>query len=271
MTREQFAFTPKAPARRPFPAGSGSCHVPPRLDAFHGTAGGVERKIDGMKYRFAGARSSEQLDLASELVTKRYAWRGYDAEGALGASGSAGDATFLAHCSGRVDGTLTVRIDSQTGLLAEQLYPEEIADLRQKGARLCEFGRLAFDEGVNTLEILGPLSHLGMGYARQRYACTDLVIEVNPRHVGFYLRAFGGTILGDERICDRVVAPALLLHLPLGEAMFQAHMLGGSRAGRRSIYPYFFGRDELAALNRELTFLDFSGEERKRKRAHAIC
>jgi N-acyl amino acid synthase FeeM len=215
----------------------------------------VVRAIDGTKYRFACATSAQQHDLASELVMRRYAWRGYDAEGALGGNLQAGEVTFVAHCGARVDGTLTVRIDGQTELLAEQLYPQEIERLRRRGARLCEFGRLAFDEGVNTLEILGPLFHLGLAYARGPHACTDMVIEVNPRHVGFYQRVFGFEVLGEERTCDRVSAPAVLLRLPLGEAAFHAEVQGGERAGRRSIYPYCLGEAEISEFRRELARL----------------
>jgi hypothetical protein len=179
---------------------------------------GVERRIDGKKYHFVGAASAEQLDLASDLVLRRYSWRGYDAEGALAGNIQAGEVTYIARCGARVDGTLTVRVDGQAELLAEQLYPVEVARLRRNGKKLCEFGRLAFDEGINTLEILGPLFHLGMHFARLRHGCTDMVIEVNPRHAGFYQRVFGFKVLGEERTCDRVAAPAVLLHLSLDEA-----------------------------------------------------
>jgi N-acyl amino acid synthase FeeM len=232
---------------------------------------GVERRIDGIKYRFARAGSVEQLELASDLVMRRYAWRGYDAEGALGAGGARGEVTYLAHCGARVDGTLTVRIDGQSELLAEHLYPAEIAGLRRKGARLCEFGRLAFDEGINTLEILGPLFHLGMSFARSRHACTHMVIEVNPRHVGFYQRVFGFKVLGEERTCDRVSAPAVLLHLSLEQASSHAEAQGGKRTGRRSIYPYCLGRNELVTSHRSLRSADMGSYEDEPGGAYAVC
>ena len=45
------------------------------------------------------------------------------------------------------------------------------------------------------------------------HGVTDVFIEVNPRHVAFYSRALGFVVLGDERICARVGAPSVLLHL----------------------------------------------------------
>jgi N-acyl amino acid synthase FeeM len=223
-----------------------------------------------MRYRFASARSEQQLDLARELVMRRYAWRGYDAEWATSNDEPAGAVTFLAQSGARIDGTLTVRIDGQTDLLAEQLYPQEIERLRRNGARLCEFGRLAFDEGINTLEILGPLFHLGMAYARWGHACTDMVIEVNPRHAGFYQRVGKMTVLGNVKTCDRVAAPAVLLHLSLERAAFCANEEGGERTGRKSIFSYCFGRDEIAALTRELASVGIGGREDGFERAYPV-
>lgn len=258
MTREQFVFNPKAPAWHfPSPLGGSWPSVRDQSGAAEvRQSQGIERTIDGVKFRFAAVSSRQQRNRANELVMKRYSWRGYDVEGALGGDDSAGEVTFIAHAGDRVVGTLTVRVDARTDLLAEDLYAEEIEHLRRQGRSVCEFVRLAFDEGINTLEVLGPLAHLGMAYAKRLHASTDLVIEVNPRHVGFYQRAFGGEVFGEERICNRVAAPASLLRLPLADALTRAHLLGGERVGRRSIYPYFLGFQENRALIRELALLD---------------
>ena len=53
-------------------------------------------------------------------------------------------------------------------------------------------------------------------FAFQIKNVTQLVIEVNPRHVGFYQKLLGFSIIGSEKSCERVNnAPALLLHLDL--------------------------------------------------------
>jgi hypothetical protein len=272
MTLEQFSSDAQVSALQPLRAltwnsfalpfwpevGTRSERIKPRQ--------GIERRIDGKKYHSAKAVSAEQLDLASDLVLRRYSWRGYDAEGALAGNVPAGEVTYIARCGASVDGTLTVRVDGQAELFAEQLYPVEVARLRGNGKKLCEFGRLAFDEGINTLEILGPLFHLGMYFARVRHKCTDMVIEVNPRHAGFYQRVFGFKVLGEERTCDRVAAPAVLLHLSLEEASRDAEAQGGRRTGRRSIYPYCLGRIELAALRGPM---DVANDDRGSERAYA--
>jgi hypothetical protein len=48
---------------------------------------------------------------------------------------------------------------------------------------------------------------------RERADITDMFIEVNPRHVPFYRRAFGFRVAAPERTCPRVLAPSVLLRL----------------------------------------------------------
>ncbi len=42
---------------------------------------------------------------------------------------------------------------------------------------------------------------------------TDVFIEVNPRHVTYYSRIMGFVVAAGERLCERVCAPSVLLHL----------------------------------------------------------
>lgn len=221
----------------------------------------VTREISGQLYHFGCPVTHEQRDWTLDLVERRYGWRGYDPIGALNNASRSDEVTFMAVQGQSVDGTLTVRIDHCSRLLAEDLYPEEVAQLRHRGARLCEFGRLAFETGVSTLDILGPLFHLGMLYARQVHDCTDMIVEVHPRHVGFYQRVFGFEVFGTMKNCERVAAPAVLLRLSLTEASFLATIQGGERAGRRSIYPYCLSEDERNDYCRELEAISLRGED----------
>lgn len=50
-------------------------------------------------------------------------------------------------------------------------------------------------------------------YARNLYQATDFFCEVNPRHATPQKRMFGFQQIGKEKICPRVNAPAVLLHL----------------------------------------------------------
>ncbi|MGV7643067.1 N-acyl amino acid synthase FeeM domain-containing protein, partial [Mycobacterium kansasii] len=83
-------------------------------------------------------------------------------------------------------GTLTIGLDSGIGLMADQIFKEELDEQRERGARMCEFTKLAFDPSVRSKASLANLFHLAVIYARDIHDCTDIVIEVNPRHRRFY-------------------------------------------------------------------------------------
>lgn len=235
-----------------FAAGSLIPHFHDRVAPSRATPGqpsspaSVDRYVEGKGYRFGRVQQANDIASVARLLTKRYAWRGYDVQAVLANMRPTHEVTLVAACADEIHGTLTVRVDGQAPLLSETLYPAEIARLRAQGARLCEFGRLAFEEQLNTLEILGPLFHLALTHAYHLNDCTDGIVEINPRHSGFYQRLFGAEPLGEERICKRVSAPAVLLKLSLPTAARRAKAEGGARTGHRSIYPYCLTPKELS-------------------------
>lgn len=208
-----------------------------------------------LSYNFGPARNPSDIASAVDLVTRRYAWRGYETDGLAENVCPKSELTLIATHANKIHGTLTVRLDRHAPLLSEELYPEEIRRIRASGGRLCEFGRLAFEKDVDTLEVLGPLFHLAVTYAHHLKRCTDALVEVHPRHEGFYRRLFGFELLGQQQTCPRVSAPAVLLRLPLPEAARRAEAEGGIRLGRTSIYPYCFGREQISPLHSTLRTL----------------
>jgi hypothetical protein len=194
---------------------------------------------------------------ASMLISKMYAWRGYTGTHQL--SDDPNRITLTATDKGDVVGTLTLGIDSQIGMMADQVFKEELDELRRDGARLCEFTKLAFDPSVRSKISLANLFHLAVIYARDIHHCTDIVIEVNPRHRRFYQCMLGFERLGDVKTNPRVNAPAYLLRVSLDYVTAQVEKHGGTfdRANSdRSFYPYFFSpREERGIINR-LTLLD---------------
>lgn len=82
---------------------------------------------------------------------------------------------------------------------------------------------------------------------------TDVVIEVNPRHVRFYKRMLGFVEFGAERMCSRVDAPAVLLRLEL-DYVDRPSSWGqsGSLRGERSLYPCFFATMDEVGIARRL-------------------
>lgn len=196
--------------------------------------------------------TAEGRNSASMLVSKMYAWRGY--AGSHTASDDPNRITLVANDKGEVVGTLTIGIDSPIGLAADQTFEVEMQAHRARGAKLCEFTKFAVDTNVQSKTSLANLFHLAVIYARDIHHCTDIVIEVNPRHRRFYESTLGFKREAEVRINARVNAPAYLLRVNLEYVTEQIRLHGGTYAAgttERSFYPHFFSpREEEGIINR---------------------
>jgi hypothetical protein len=166
-------------------------------------------------WRTSIAVRPEQVQAAQDLVQRRYAWRGYRMSQQASAVEQGLQVVLLAQNAGRLMGTLTVRPDSPRGLYAESSYGDEIHALRKRGHRLGELCRLAVEEGADWRAALDALVQSAYLVTHVVHALTDVLIEVNPRHVRFYRRVFGFAVAAAERMCERVGAPSMLLRLDL--------------------------------------------------------
>ena len=201
-----------------------------------------------VRFKIRLANSEGRRSAASYLIHKMYSWRGYSASGPQPAPNRV---TLMASDAEKALATISVGFDSDEGLVVEDLYADKVKELRARGGRLCEFTKLAVDRNEQSKEVLAMMFHIAYMYARRIHGCTDLVIEVNPRHVRFYERMLGFREFGPARLCPRVGAPAVLLWLDLEYAQEQIAIYGGQRetAGQvRSLYPFFFSADEEAGI-----------------------
>jgi hypothetical protein len=198
--------------------------------------------------------TAEGRNSASMLISKMYAWRGYAGTHKL--NDDPNRITLTATDHGETVGTLTIGIDSPIGLMADQIFKEEMDAHRARGAKLCEFTKFAFDTNVRSKISLANLFHLAVIYSRDIHHCTDIMIEVNPRHRRFYEHMLGFKREADVRINPRVNAPAYLLRVNLEYVTEQIQRYGGTYsagATDRSFYPYFFSpREEMGIINRLL-------------------
>ena len=200
--------------------------------------------------------TSDGRNSASMLINRMYAWRGYS--GDHQPSNDPNRITLTATDKGDVVGTLSIGIDSEVGLMADEVFGAELDAHRANGARLCEFTKFAFDPSVRSKTALANVFHLAVIYARDMHGCTDIIIEVNPRHRRFYERMLGFRKEGDLKINTRVDAPAYLLRVNLEYVTRQISIFGGTFASdgetdERSFYPYFFSpREERGIINRLL-------------------
>lgn len=145
--------------------------------------------------------------------------RRYEASGLRIGGGRLGPGvTVLARDGKRPCATLRLGVDSPAGLQCEALYASEVGGLRRYARRLAEVTQLAIDGATPPVALLRQLFEHALDHLRHEPPITDLLIEVHPRHARLYVDRFGFVPLGDERLCARVLAPAVLLHRPLAPA-----------------------------------------------------
>ncbi len=124
--------------------------------------------------------------------------------------------TFVATHDEDTVGTITLGLDGREGLLAERTHGDAIAQRRAAGANVCELTRLAVAERADSKSVLAALFNVAYA-AGTVHGVTDVFIEVNPRHVGFYTRVLGFAVAAAEKFCERVQAPSVLLSLAIEE------------------------------------------------------
>lgn len=211
-----------------------------------------EVAVEQKKFKLRLATNEERFGSASMLIQRMYSWRGYAATAPIGQAPNR--ITLLSFENEHIIGTLTLGLDSSTGLAVDELYKDRVDELRNAGRKVCEITKLAVDQSVRSKRVLAALFHLSYILGRKVHGGTDFLIEVNPRHVLFYQRMLGFERFGEEKICPRVNAPAVLLRLKLEFAEQQIAAFGGKMegaGGEKSLYPFFFSaKDEDGIIGR---------------------
>lgn len=197
------------------------------------------------------ADTDEGRNSASLLISKMYAMRGYNV---ARMEKDPSRITLSASDKGSVIGTVTLGLDSERGILADEIFGDHVDAWRARGARLCEITKLAFDPQVKSKMALAALFHVLYIYAHYLHARTDVLIEVNPRHRRFYQAMLGFEDQAELRHNTRVDAPAYLMWLSVEHMAREIRRLGGTSShhgAERSLYPYFFSqREEEGIANR---------------------
>lgn len=198
---------------------------------------------------------------AGALVERQYSGRGYSVPGGIKRDPSV--VTFVAYDEGLVVGTVSVGLDSEHGLAADELYAEEIDGMRAIGSRVCEFTRLAVDRTAASKPVLAGLFHTAYLYASVIRRYTHAVIEVNPRHVAYYGTALGFVPIGPQRMNTRVNAPAVLLYAPFSTIAHGLAQYAGKKqhgpGAKRSLFVYGYSPQEEAGVLKRLRELVASG------------
>jgi hypothetical protein len=203
-------------------------------------------RVGARLVKIRAADSDGHRSSANILIKRRYEWRGYQGA-SLPIDFNANRVTLTATEHDETIGTITVGLDSHEGLYAEDVFPDEVASLREKGRKICEFTKLAMDPIDGAKRVLSSLFHVAFLVAHRIKKYDAVVLEVNPRHVNYYRRMLGCVVLGEERLNRRVNAPAVLLWLDFTYVDQQITKLAGTagpESTERTLYPYFFSLGE---------------------------
>jgi hypothetical protein len=175
--------------------------------------------VDALRVAVAGSR--EELEAAHSLVYRRYRSRGYEVDvpknntqPSDGDCAARREVTIVAAAAGGMIGTCTLGFDGPRGLRADATYGDVIRGARAAGRRVGEITRLAVDSAEG-IAVLASLFNLAYAAGKAIDDVSDVYVEVNPRHVLFYTRLLGFEVAGDQRICERACAPAVLLHVEM--------------------------------------------------------
>lgn len=202
------------------------------------------------RFKIKVVDTAERRGMVNALIKRRYGWRGYETSH-LPTDPSVHKFTLAATEETLTIGSITVNFDGQGKLSADDAFAAEVDELRAEGRKLCEFARLAVDPMVGTKRVLAALFHVAYIVAYRIRGFDTLLIEVNPRHVNYYVRMLGFNVLGTERINRTVNAPSVLLGVEFSYVMQQIGEHGGHparMATERSLYPAAFSLGEEAAI-----------------------
>lgn len=200
-------------------------------------------KSSGYKIRLAD--TDDYRSQARLLINRMYEWRGYGNNHDIPITAS--HLTFTAIDCCRTVGTVTLAIDSGKGIAADGLFRNEINAIRERdGARVCELTKLAFDAGAPSKPMLAALFHIVFIYGYRQHYCTDLFIEVNPRHCRYYETMLGFERIGEVKHHQGVAAPAQLMWLKVDEIRrrVEASKQPAGAQANRSLYNHFFSPKE---------------------------
>ena len=200
------------------------------------------------------ATSDIERNLAQMLINRMYDWRGYGNSHNIPSTDI--HSTFFATLDEDVVGTITLAVDTDGGLAADGIFRDEINTFRRvPGARVCELTKFAFDTEIPSRKLLASLFHIVFLYGKRRYRCTDLFIEVNPRHRRFYEAMLGFKPIGGVKTNTSVDAPAQLMWLKVSDIAARISEHAGCRhvESARSLYPLFLSRVDQRKVRAQLS------------------
>ncbi len=196
-------------------------------------------------------RSRQELEEAGRLVYHSYRARGYIDPHPHRVRLTIFNAfpttvTFVSVLRGSPVASVTVVEDTPVGLPMDEIYHEELEDLRRQGRKLAEatmFADRRREKFRRTLPMLLLLMKRAFDYCSLVIDADDFCITVNPRHESFYQRQLLFKPLGPHRSYPSVRGnPAVAKRLDLNSIREEC------RGNRRLWQQFFESRTPLPLL-----------------------
>lgn len=164
--------------------------------------------------------------------------------------------SFLAHNEGKLAGSMGLRLDSTVrGLAADDMYRDELNDLRGAGQKLAELVQLSVDMNSVPRRVLAGLFHTAYLFAGTARGCDYCVLLANARYADFFYSSLGFDYIGDERVNVRTATPMALLaaHLPtVTEALARVGGRPDLATGDPTLFSHGFSPEEVAGVMQRL-------------------
>lgn len=207
------------------------------------------------EFKFRIVSSENRRTAATVLIRKMYSWRGYGIQ--VPTQEKADELVLIAEDLGETVATMTVCVDGPRGLPADENFRDQVDDLRAQGCRIWEPSRVAVVSRMPK-RVFAGLMHISFMYAGTLRACTDALIEVNPRHVRFYTDMLGFKPMGVQRSCTRVGAPGVLLRLEMSHAIekilrHERGEIDESGSEEKTFYSYCFPKKDIPGILNRLS------------------
>ncbi|MBB5712174.1 N-acyl amino acid synthase FeeM domain-containing protein [Sphingomonas xinjiangensis] len=206
------------------------------------------------------AETNEDKLGAAMLLNRRFGWRGYGSQHTI--PEDPGHTTFVALVDDQIVGTITLGIDSPAGLSIDSVFKDEVDVFRDGPAALvCELTKFAFETELPDQQNLAILFHTVFLYGLHNHQCSDLFIEVNPRHRRFYQSMLGFEPIGDMRTNPTVGAPSQLMWLNVMQIAksISHHRTNPCASKSRSLYSLFLSQCEEAHVRTRLALRQQEG------------
>lgn len=222
------------------------------------------------KVDFRVARTKEELEGAAELVYKEYAKKGYIKNSNSKLRLTIHNAhpqttTFVATAGKEVIATTTVILDSPVGLPMDDIYHQELNQLRAGGKKICEISMLACDtelfrNGVSMMLnskklflVFFLFKHI-LDYTKEFLKLDFICITIHPKHkITYDFLLFKD--MGELKIYDEVnSAPAIAKYINLNTVERES-----KKHDRRERYSMFIQKktDPVKFLNKyQYTYQD---------------